>query len=120
MLAVDIPTGIDGLTGEARPGAVRATATVTFAALKTGLLLGAGFEHAGRVTVADHGPGIDAAMVAEGATIITHSGVVSTTLLKRSSASRTLAIRSRTSYNGRVGDVTARLITGVSAGFTLL
>jgi hydroxyethylthiazole kinase-like uncharacterized protein yjeF len=55
VLAVDIPSGIDGLTGEAQPGAVRATATVTFAALKTGLLLGAGFEHAGRVTVADIG-----------------------------------------------------------------
>jgi ADP-dependent NAD(P)H-hydrate dehydratase / NAD(P)H-hydrate epimerase len=55
VLAVDIPSGIDGLTGEAREGAVRATATVTFAALKTGLVLGAGFEHAGRVTVADIG-----------------------------------------------------------------
>ena len=55
VLAVDIPSGIDGLTGEAQPGAVRATATVTFAAMKTGLLLGAGFEHAGRVTVADIG-----------------------------------------------------------------
>ena len=55
VLAVDIPSGIDGLTGEAQPGAVRATATITFAALKTGLLLGAGFEHAGRVSVADIG-----------------------------------------------------------------
>ncbi len=55
VLAVDIPSGIDGLTGEAQEGAVRATATVTFAALKTGLVLGAGFEHAGRVTVADIG-----------------------------------------------------------------
>ena len=55
VLAVDIPSGIDGLTGEAQPGAVRATATITFAALKTGLLLGAGFEHAGRVRVADIG-----------------------------------------------------------------
>jgi NAD(P)H-hydrate epimerase len=55
VLAVDIPSGIDGLTGEAQDGAVWATATVTFAALKTGLLLGAGVEHAGRVTVADIG-----------------------------------------------------------------
>ncbi|MDP1805211.1 MAG: NAD(P)H-hydrate epimerase, partial [Acidimicrobiales bacterium] len=55
VLAVDIPSGIDGLTGEAQPGAVRATATITFAALKTGLLLGAGFQHAGRVSVADIG-----------------------------------------------------------------
>ena len=55
VLAVDIPSGIDGLTGEAQQGAVRATATITFAAMKTGLLLGAGFEHAGRVSVADIG-----------------------------------------------------------------
>jgi len=55
VLAVDIPSAIDGLTGEAVDGAVRATATVTFAALKPGLLLGAGFEHAGAVSVADIG-----------------------------------------------------------------
>ncbi|HEX2046899.1 MAG TPA: NAD(P)H-hydrate dehydratase [Acidimicrobiales bacterium] len=55
VLAVDIPSGVDGLTGEAGEGAVRARATVTFAALKPGLLLGAGYDHAGRVTVADIG-----------------------------------------------------------------
>ena len=55
VLAVDIPSGIDGLTGEAGDGAVRATATVSFAALKPGLLLGAGFEHAGQVSVVDIG-----------------------------------------------------------------
>ena len=55
VLAVDIPSGIDGLTGEAGEGAVRAAATVTFGALKPGLLLGAGFEHAGTVSVADIG-----------------------------------------------------------------
>ena len=55
VLAVDIPSGLDGLTGEAGEDAVRASATVTFAALKTGLLLADGFEHAGRVTAADIG-----------------------------------------------------------------
>jgi hydroxyethylthiazole kinase-like uncharacterized protein yjeF len=55
VLAVDIPSGIDGLTGEAADGAVRATATVTFAALKPGLLFGAGEQRAGRVTLADIG-----------------------------------------------------------------
>ena len=38
VLAVDIPSGVDGLTGEAGPGAVEADAIVTFAALKPGLL----------------------------------------------------------------------------------
>ncbi len=55
VLSVDIPSGVDGLTGEAGPGAVRATATLTFAALKPGLLLAAGASLAGRVTVADIG-----------------------------------------------------------------
>ncbi len=55
VLAVDIPSGVDGLTGEAGPDAVRATETITFAALKPGLLFGAGFEHAGKVSVVDIG-----------------------------------------------------------------
>jgi NAD(P)H-hydrate epimerase len=55
VLAVDIPSGVDGLTGAAGPGAVRAEATVTFAALKPGLLFGPGASLAGRVTVADIG-----------------------------------------------------------------
>lgn len=57
VLAVDIPSGVDGLTGEAGEGAVRADATVTFAALKPGLLLGDGPERSGRVEVA--GIGLD-------------------------------------------------------------
>jgi NAD(P)H-hydrate epimerase len=54
-LAVDIPSGVDGLTGEATEGAVRATRTVTFAAFKPGLLLEPGKSHAGRVDVVDIG-----------------------------------------------------------------
>jgi NAD(P)H-hydrate epimerase len=55
VLAVDIPSGVDGLTGEADEGAVRADRTVTFAALKPGLLLEPGAGRAGKVTVADIG-----------------------------------------------------------------
>jgi NAD(P)H-hydrate epimerase len=55
VLAVDIPSGVDGLTGAAGDGAVRAVATVTFAALKPGLLLQPGRSRAGVVTVADIG-----------------------------------------------------------------
>jgi NAD(P)H-hydrate epimerase len=55
VLAVDIPSGVDGLTGAAGSGAVRATATVTFAALKPGVLLLPGRELAGTVHVADIG-----------------------------------------------------------------
>ena len=55
MLAVDIPSGIDGLTGEASTRVLRADTTVTFAALKPGLLLGEGPDYAGQVEVADIG-----------------------------------------------------------------
>lgn len=55
VLAVDIPSGIDGLTGTASGRVLRADATITFAALKPGLLLGAGPDHAGDIQVADIG-----------------------------------------------------------------
>jgi NAD(P)H-hydrate epimerase len=55
VLAVDIPSGVDGLSGTAGEGVVAADATVTFAALKPGLVLPPGLELAGEVTVADIG-----------------------------------------------------------------
>ena len=55
VLAVDIPSGVDGLTGEATEQAVRADVTVTFGALKPGLFLGDGPERSGRVEVVDIG-----------------------------------------------------------------
>lgn len=55
VLAVDIPSGIDGLTGVRLGGALHATHTVTFAALKPGLLLGDGPDHCGTIEVADIG-----------------------------------------------------------------
>ena len=55
VLACDIPSGVDGLTGAADGGAVRARSTLTFAALKPGLLLEPGRSLAGSVTVADIG-----------------------------------------------------------------
>lgn len=55
VLAVDIPSGVDGLTGELRGGALHADRTITFAAWKPGLLLGAGLELSGAVQIADIG-----------------------------------------------------------------
>jgi NAD(P)H-hydrate epimerase len=55
VLAIDIPSGIDGLTGAAADGAVHAGVTVSFAALKPGLLLYPGRALAGDVEVADIG-----------------------------------------------------------------
>lgn len=55
VLACDIPSGVVGLSGEADPDAVTADRTLTFAALKPGLLLQPGRSRAGTVTVADIG-----------------------------------------------------------------
>jgi ADP-dependent NAD(P)H-hydrate dehydratase / NAD(P)H-hydrate epimerase len=55
VLAVDVPSGLDGLTGRAGDDAQQATRTVTFAALKPGLLLDSGRRLAGEVSVADIG-----------------------------------------------------------------
>ena len=55
VLAVDIPSGVSGSTGVAAGRPLRAAATVTFAALKPGLLLADGPDLAGVVEVADIG-----------------------------------------------------------------
>ena len=55
VLSVDIPSGVDGLTGHAGAEVGQAQATVTFAALKPGLLFEPGAGRAGDVVVADIG-----------------------------------------------------------------
>ncbi len=55
VLAVDIPSGVSGLTGVADCDPYRAARTVTFAALKPGLLLADGATCAGQVTMAPIG-----------------------------------------------------------------
>jgi NAD(P)H-hydrate epimerase len=55
VLAVDIPSGLDGLTGRAGPCVWAADRTVTFVALKPGLLFGRGPELSGAIDVVDIG-----------------------------------------------------------------
>jgi ADP-dependent NAD(P)H-hydrate dehydratase / NAD(P)H-hydrate epimerase len=55
VVAVDIPSGVNGGTGAADGAAVRAEVTVTFGAAKTGLVLLPGAELAGAVRVVDIG-----------------------------------------------------------------
>ena len=49
VFALDIPSGLDGDAGTVADEAIRAEATVTFVALKTGLFVGDGPEFAGTV-----------------------------------------------------------------------
>ena len=55
VVAVDLPSGIDADTGAVDGPAVRADVTVTFGALKPGLLIDPGAGHAGAVELVDIG-----------------------------------------------------------------
>ncbi|MFC5799546.1 NAD(P)H-hydrate dehydratase [Streptomyces formicae] len=57
VLAVDLPSGVEADTGEVGGEAVRADATVTFGAYKTGLLIDPAREYAGAVRLVDIGLG---------------------------------------------------------------
>lgn len=59
VLAVDIPSGIDGNTGARLGAAFRATKTVTFVRMKLGHVLYPGRDHCGATLVSDIGIGSD-------------------------------------------------------------
>jgi len=54
-VAVDVPSGVNADTGAVDGAAVRADVTVTFGALKPGLLIGAGTVHTGELRFVDIG-----------------------------------------------------------------
>ncbi len=55
VLSIDIPSGVNGNTGEVDKFAVRADITVTFGLPKTGILFGDGVEYTGEIKVVDIG-----------------------------------------------------------------
>jgi hydroxyethylthiazole kinase-like uncharacterized protein yjeF len=57
VVAVDVPSGVDADTGTVSEGAVRADLTVTFGAIKPGLLMAR--EHVGELVLVDIGLGLD-------------------------------------------------------------
>lgn len=58
-LAIDIPSGISSDTGEVLGTGFVADITITFGFLKCGMILYKGFEHCGKIVVADIGIGED-------------------------------------------------------------
>jgi ADP-dependent NAD(P)H-hydrate dehydratase / NAD(P)H-hydrate epimerase len=71
VVGVDVPSGVDASTGEVAGDAVRADVTVTFGALKAGLMIDPGAEYAGRVEVVD----IGLSLPAPGTTVLDASDV---------------------------------------------
>lgn len=55
ILAIDIPSGIDGANGSIRGTCIKADTTVTFCMPKTGLVLNPGCDYVGRLVVAEIG-----------------------------------------------------------------
>ncbi len=55
ILAIDIPSGIDGADGTVRGICIKADATVTFCMPKIGLVVNPGCEYAGKLVVAEIG-----------------------------------------------------------------
>ncbi len=55
VVSIDLPSGVDGSTGETRGAAVRADLVVTFHGQKLGLAVAPGRFHANRIVIADLG-----------------------------------------------------------------
>jgi hydroxyethylthiazole kinase-like uncharacterized protein yjeF len=103
VLALDIPSGLHADTGRVLGCAVRAHHTVTFIALKPGLLTLDGPDHAGEIHVRDLGLEIDALHPARG-------HLVPTALL-----AHVLPRRARNSHKGTFGSLG---ILGGAAGMS--
>ena len=101
ILALDVPSGLDADTGRVLGTAIRADDTVTFIALKPGLLTLDGPDHAGAVHVADLG--IDRALV----------DASSGRMLEASDVANVLPPRRKNSHKGSHGDL---WILGGAAG----
>ncbi|MEM8727101.1 MAG: NAD(P)H-hydrate dehydratase [Chlamydiota bacterium] len=55
VLSIDIPSGVDGNTGEVDPAAIYATETLYLGLPKLGFFIGQGYDHIGRLSRVDFG-----------------------------------------------------------------
>lgn len=102
VVACDVPSGVDGSTGEVAGAAVRARATATFAAGKPGLWISPGRDYAGEVSVIDIG-------IPPGAPVVPTAGLIDEGVLDR------IPRRGRDSTKFAAGAV---LVCGGSTGLT--
>jgi hydroxyethylthiazole kinase-like uncharacterized protein yjeF len=93
ILAIDVPSGLDAETGCPRGASVRATHTITFIAMKPGLLTGEGVDRCGEVECDDLGLGVDTASTARARYIGPHD------------VADWLGPRSRNAHKGTFGTV---------------
>ena len=103
VLALDLPSGLDGDSGAVLGAAVRAASTITFVANKTGLYLGEGPGHAGVIALND----LQVAVAASAA------GQPLLGLLSDADIARALPPRAREAHKGSFGRV---LIIGAGPG----
>ena len=101
VLAIDIPSGVDADTGHVADIAIAADRTISFIALKPGLLTGPGLDHCGTVTVDLLGIDRDDALDADTAFAAGDVG----TLNRWASFAPAFAPRRRDSHKGSYGSV---------------
>lgn len=105
VLAVDIPSGVDGTTGVVMNTAVKAACTATFGLLKTGLLCNQGQDHVGDLEVIDIGI----------PDVVRHAATLKTFLVEAGDVRSQLPRRPSTAHKYSVGKV---FILAGSKGFT--
>jgi ADP-dependent NAD(P)H-hydrate dehydratase / NAD(P)H-hydrate epimerase len=105
IVSIDIPSGVNGTTGVANDGAVQADRTVTFGALKSGLLCTQGRELAGAVDIIDIGI----------PNVILENKRLKTFLIESSDVRQAIPKRSIHAYKYSVGKV---LVIAGSKGMT--
>jgi hydroxyethylthiazole kinase-like uncharacterized protein yjeF len=113
VLALDIPSGVHSDTGRVPGRAVRATHTITFLALKPGLLTLDGPDYCGQVTVADLG--LDAKTLAAPGGWVVEPGLFSSALKARPKNFHKGNAGSVAILGGASGMVGAALLAGRAA-----
>lgn len=103
ILSVDIPSGMIADTGVASPIAIKAMVTITFIAMKKGLLTGKAANYVGQLFLSDLGLGQ-----------YFQSSVLSDTLVQNAHNLPTLKARDPASHKGHIGHA---VCVGGNAGF---